>query len=196
MGKFNKYIFSINESIILLNIFIFFLGNILAKFNYIYQYDFILFNINSEYYQNHQWFTYMFLHSNIYHLFFNMLLLYIFGESVEKYFGRLKYLLFYLICGVVSIISYSIIEYDFVAVLGASGALFGVTMVYALINKDLKIYNFFSIPIKVNYLIFLYIINEFLLSFDNYDNIAHTAHVSGSVIGLIMYFSFKKGAPS
>ena len=71
-------------------------------------------------------FTSMFLHADLYHIFFNMYALYVLGPQVEKYYGRFKYSLIYLISGLLGSLFSCVFMASNVYSLGASGAIFGL----------------------------------------------------------------------
>src|SRR5215472_13514447 len=85
--------------------------------------------------------TSMFMHGGIAHIAGNMLFLWIFGDNVEDRMGRLRYLIFYLVCGVVAALSQVFATYAlssdsralFIPSLGASGAISGVLAAYLLL---------------------------------------------------------------
>ena len=68
----------------------------------------------------------MFLHANMYHLFFNMYALYVIGPQVEKYYGKLKFLFIYLISGLLGSLFSAVFMDASTYSLGASGAIFGL----------------------------------------------------------------------
>jgi membrane associated rhomboid family serine protease len=78
--------------------------------------------------------TSMFLHASLLHLGGNMLFLYIFGNNVEEDLGHLRYLLFYLLCGIAGGLLQAFVDSNStVASLGASGAIAGVLAAYAVL---------------------------------------------------------------
>lgn len=86
------------------------------------------------------WLSFMFLHGGFWHLLGNMWTLYIFGDNVEDHLGHLRYLVFYLLCGLVSGISHMVLNMQSpVAVIGASGAIAGVMGAYFLLHPNAKI---------------------------------------------------------
>lgn len=97
-------------------------------------------------------FTYMFIHSGLMHLFFNMLWLYIFGPEVEIYFTKKRFFTFYIICGMVAVLANFI---PFVLrgvhppVIGASGSIMAVLIAFAYINPERE-FILFPLPIPIN----------------------------------------------
>lgn len=80
--------------------------------------------------QLHQFITYQFLHADIWHLFGNMLFLWVFGNSVNGKMGHLPYLLFYLSSGIFAAWGYAAVNPEHFQLVGASGAIAGVTTAY------------------------------------------------------------------
>ncbi|MGC9055121.1 MAG: rhomboid family intramembrane serine protease [Candidatus Hydrogenedens sp.] len=97
-------------------------------------------------------FTYLFIHSSLSHLFFNMLWLYIFGPEVEIYFTKKRFITFYLFCGVISVLVNFI---PFVIrgfqppIIGASGSIMAVLIAFAYINPERE-FILFPLPIPIN----------------------------------------------
>jgi len=100
--------------------------------------------------------TYMFVHANSFgHVFFNMLILFFFGPPLERAWGGREFLKFYLLCGVGAALT-SVLLYRWigpVSVIGASGALMGVMLAFALRWPDARVLLWFIIPVKVKYLV-------------------------------------------
>ncbi len=133
-----------------------------------------------------QIFTSMFLHGGFMHLFFNMFALYIFGIELEYSWGSKKFLQYYLICGIgAGIVSLLTYYNSPVPIIGASGAIYGVLLAYALLFPDRYLYLYFLIPIKAKYLVGLFIIIEFFSGISGGGNIAHFAHLGGILTGFI-----------
>src|SRR5260221_8835422 len=95
--------------------------------------------------------TSMFMHAGIAHLLGNMLFLWIFGDNVEADFGHLRYLLFYLFCGIGSGLVHVAFNYhSHLPALGASGAISGVLGAYIVLEPRNRILTLiFIFPIRV-----------------------------------------------
>ncbi len=96
--------------------------------------------------------TYMFLHSGLMHLFFNMLWLYIFGPEVEIYFTKKRFFTFYIICGIVSVLANFlpfVLRGVHPPVIGASGSIMAVLIAFAYINPERE-FILFPLPIPIN----------------------------------------------
>lgn len=136
-----------------------------------------------------QFVTYMFVHGGFSHLLFNMLSLYIFGSMVEKRIGSKEFLLFYLLTGtlsgVVSFVSYVLAGTNVILV-GASGAIYGVLLMFAVFFPYSVIYVFGILPVRAPILVIIYALIELYSQvFGRGGNIAHLAHLSGLVIAYL-----------
>ncbi len=136
-----------------------------------------------------QFATYMFVHGGFSHLLFNMLSLYIFGSMVEKRVGTKEFLLFYMLVGVLSGVA-SFVSYYLagtnVILVGASGALYGMLLIFAVFYPYSVIYIFGILPIRAPILVILYAIIELYSHvFGRGGNIAHLTHLSGLVFGYL-----------
>ncbi|MBD3226135.1 MAG: rhomboid family intramembrane serine protease [Caldithrix sp.] len=126
--------------------------------------------------------TYMFLHGGFWHIFFNMFIFWMFGSELEREWGTREFLKYYFITGIgAGIIN---ILLSTAPTIGASGAVYGVMLAYALRYPDRLIYIWFLFPVKVKYLMGFLTVFSFLSTFGAYnDGIAHAAHLGGIVIG-------------
>ncbi len=85
-------------------------------------------------------FTAMFMHGGLLHLVFNMLFLWVFGDNVEDRMGHGRYLVFYLLCGIVATLAHSIwVLFGDIPMVGASGAIAGVLGAYFVMFKGASI---------------------------------------------------------
>ena len=144
--------------------------------------------------------TYQFMHGGLGHIFFNMFALWMFGMEIENLWGSKKFLIFYLLCGVVAGLFQLFLPLWFGEVLaptiGASGAIYGVLIAFGLLFPDRYIYLWFLVPIKAKYLIGFFIIFEFLMINSASGNVAHLAHLGGALAGfLFIMFDSSIDAP-
>ncbi|MCK4560723.1 MAG: rhomboid family intramembrane serine protease [Calditrichia bacterium] len=138
--------------------------------------------------------TYMFIHGGFWHLFFNMFIFWMFGTELEMEWGSKQFLKYYFICGVGA----GILNILFTSspTIGASGAVYGIMVAYALRYPDRLVYIYFLFPVKVKYLVgFLALITFFNTWNPQADGIAHAAHLGGILIGYI-YLKFWHKIPS
>lgn len=126
--------------------------------------------------------THMFLHVGFFHLFFNMLVLFFFGPELERRAGKSTFLRVYFIAGIVAALGYSLTSNA--PVVGASGAILGIFAALAVIAPEIKVYVYF-IPMKIWHALILFALFDFIYMGSN-DMVAHTAHLSGILVGLLM----------
>ena len=128
-------------------------------------------------------FTYMFLHADFWHIFFNMFALWMFGTEIEFTWGKKAFAKFYILAGlsgaVLTLIFQSELPYP---VIGASGAIYGVLIAYWLLFPHRYLYIYFLFPVKVKWAIPGFMILGFMAGGGN---IAHFAHLGGAIFGLI-----------
>ena len=140
--------------------------------------------------------TYQFLHGNFSHILFNMLALWMFGMEIEELWGPKRFLLFYLAAGVggglVQLIMSALMDGRPAPTIGASGAIFGVMIAFALMFPDRYVYVYFLIPVKAKYLIGFMIIFNLLAVNDDGGGVAYLCHIGGALTGFF-YMMFDSG---
>jgi len=139
--------------------------------------------------------TYMFLHGNWLHLIANMWFLWVFGDNLEARLGSLKFLAFYLLCGVGAGVVYALAIADpNAAVIGASGAISGVLGGYLVMFPKHRIRTFLLITIFVPAVvyIFLWFVYQIFSTMAMNQSIAYWGHIGGFVSGLLFVRFFKK----
>jgi membrane associated rhomboid family serine protease len=164
-----------------------------------------LFYPESPLFHPYQFLTYMFMHGGFTHILFNMLGLWMFGTEIESYWGPKKFLTYYIICGLGAAIFHTAITYvqihfggapleEFFAspMLGASGAVYGILIAYAMMFPDRKLLMlFFPVPIKAKYMVIIWVAIEFFSGIGGSDNVAHFAHLGGMLTGFILISIWK-----
>lgn len=131
--------------------------------------------------------TYMFVHHDFWHLFWNMYVLLLFGPRLEHLWGTKKFTVFYLVSGLGGLICYSLFFRDSGSLLlGASGAIFGVMGAYALQWPKQEVYLFWVLPMRVLTLVLLLVgfnlaMGVFGLGGGGTD-VAYFAHLGGFVV--------------
>jgi uncharacterized protein len=138
--------------------------------------------------------TYIFLHSGYLHLFFNMFVLFFLGTTLEKIIGKKQFLGIFFASGILSAVGYSLLSYPIFNIspgpmIGASGAIYGVFAALTMLEPDLRVYVYF-VPMKLKYALLLFALLDFLMV-NSSDMIAHTAHLSGILVGLYMGLRIK-----
>jgi membrane associated rhomboid family serine protease len=132
----------------------------------------------------------MFLHGSLIHIGGNMLFLWIFGNNIEDRFGRLRYLIFYLVAGVVATGAHIVLHPSSqVPVVGASGAIAGVMGAYFVLFPNVRIRTVFIFllifirDIQAKWLLLFWLASQFLLA---QGSVAWTAHVGGFAFGALV----------
>lgn len=147
-------------------------------------------------------FSSMFLHGGFLHLFGNMLYLWIFGNNIEDTLGHLRFLLFYLVCGLVAGLAQVFSNPEStVPMIGASGAVAGVLGAYLLLFPGARILTLFFIFIFIKFvrlpalvvLGFWFFIQLLGVWGGSISNVAFFAHVGGFIAGLILVKIFQLG---
>jgi membrane associated rhomboid family serine protease len=128
--------------------------------------------------------TYQFLHGDFMHIFFNMFMLWMFGMEIENIMGSRKFLIFYLLAGIGGGLLQMLIGSGSGVIIGASGAVYGIMVAFAMYFPDRMIYIYFLFPVKAKYLIGFMMVFEFLSVGDG-SIVAHLAHLGGALIGLL-----------
>ena len=134
-------------------------------------------------------FTYMFLHAGLMHLAFNMLGLFFFGPRVEERLGSRNFLMLYVISGLTGALA-SLITAPGSAVLGASGAVFGVMLAFAWFWPDMPIHIWGIIPVPARMLVILTTVFSLWSGLGGVrSNVAHFAHLGG-YLGAWLYLKW------
>ncbi|MBN1165291.1 MAG: rhomboid family intramembrane serine protease [Candidatus Krumholzibacteriota bacterium] len=128
--------------------------------------------------------TYMFLHGGLFHLAFNMLIIWMFGSALEQVWGERRFLQFYIICGIGGAVFSFIFSFNN-AVIGASGAGYGILLAYAVLFPYNQIYVWGIIPMRARTLVMILAAVEFFNGITQTDGIAHFAHLGGMAAGLL-----------
>ncbi len=151
--------------------------------------------------------TYQFMHADFWHLFFNMFFgLWMFGMEIENLWGPRKFLFYYLMCGVaagvVQLVLAPVLEpgsmIDLygrgIPTVGASGAVYGVLIAFAMMFPDRYIYLYFLIPVKAKYLIAGLILLG-VLAIGGPGNVANLAHLGGAFAGYVYIMMTRRRVP-
>ena len=167
----------------------------------------------------YQLITYMFMHANFEHIFFNMFALWMFGNTLENIWGSKRFLLFFMVCGLGAGLCQEVVQYiqyatsglaryenvnlsgvvmstaDYLNVwntVGASGAVYGLLLAFGMLFPNSRIYLYFLFPIKAKWFVIGYAVIELVSGFFSSGNIAHFAHLGGMLFGLILILIWKK----
>jgi membrane associated rhomboid family serine protease len=152
--------------------------------------------------------TSMFMHGGFAHLFGNMMFLWIFGDNVENALGHVRYLIFYLVCGVLASLSHVFSSVLFganllVPSLGASGAISGVLGGYLLLfpKRRVRVVMFYmlqEVPALLAiglWFVFQLISGLGMLGGGEGGGVAYGAHIGGFLAGLLLVKLFAQRTP-
>lgn len=169
----------------------------------------------------YQLFTYMFMHANVTHIFFNLFMFWMFGRTMETVWGARRFLIFYLVCGLGAGVMQEIVQlgqyyveglylYDLVrtnagsismgdylnmwTTVGASGAIYGILLGFGMTFPNERILLLIPpIPIRAKYMVIASIVIELLCGLNaSGDNVAHFAHLGGMLFGWLMIRYWRK----
>lgn len=144
----------------------------------------------------YQFVTYMFLHADFEHIFFNMFALWMFGRQLEWRFGQRRFLVYYMVCGVGAALIQASIAWAMgqpMTLVGASGAVMGLLLAFGVLYPDAVIMLLIPpIPIKAKWFVVIYAAIELLLGWRGVGNVAHFAHVGGMLWGLALLWWWRR----
>ena len=128
--------------------------------------------------------TYMFLHGGFGHLFWNMLFLFFFGPQLESKWGSREFIRYYLVCGLGGVaLSFLFVSYS---IIGASAAVYGVMLAFAMAWPDAPIYVWGIFPVKAKWLVGFFVLITFTNAFGGAGGgVAHFAHLGGFAAGFL-----------
>jgi membrane associated rhomboid family serine protease len=136
-----------------------------------------------------QFVTYMFLHDThqFFHIFINMITLYMFGNDLERTWGSRRFLNYYFVTGVgAGFCSYLVSPNAITVTIGASGAIYGLLLAYGLLYPNRLVYLYFLFPVKVKYFVLFMGAVAFLTSISGSESgVANIAHLGGLLVGLV-----------
>jgi membrane associated rhomboid family serine protease len=149
--------------------------------------------------------TYMFLHGDIGHLLVNMLGLWMFGTDLERTWGTRFFTKYYFVtgigAGVITLLwALSPLPYadsiNYSVVIGASGAIYGVLLAYAMYFPHRTVYMYFVFPLQAKYFVMIIGAITFLSTIGaGGSGVAHTAHLGGLLVGYVYLTSLRGGGP-
>ncbi|MBU0743742.1 rhomboid family intramembrane serine protease [bacterium] len=144
-----------------------------------------------------QFATYMFLHLNFMHIFWNMFILWMFGSELDALWGRRGFLQYYFVAGIGAGLVYFLLmpliepAAAYAPLIGASGACFGLLMAYGLLFPERRVMLWFLIPVKVKWFVLGIGLFE-LMAIWRADSVGHLAHLGGLLFGYLYLRGGKK----
>ncbi len=138
--------------------------------------------------------TYMFMHGSLSHVFFNMLTLWLIGTELERMWGTKYFSKFYAACGLGAGLTQILLGFipgpvgaQFYAqsTIGASGAIFGLLLAFALYFPTRPFLVFFIFPVQARYLVMILGGISLMFALGGGGGVAHTAHLGGLATGYL-----------
>ena len=174
--------------------------------------NFAMFYPASPFFKPWQILTHMFMHGGFWHIFFNMYSLLMFGSILERSLGTKKYLIFYFVTGLGAAALHTGVEWlqarVFIAngiaqayqqllvtpTLGASGAIYGVLIGFAMLYPQARLTLIFPpIPMTAKWLVIIFAAIELVLGINGIQNsVAHFAHLGGMLFGWLLIRWWRK----
>lgn len=190
----------VTKNILIINIFMLIFSELRPEFMYRY---FALYYPGSPLFHWWQPLTHMFMHGGFWHLFANMFTMLMFGCTLERQWGPKKYLSFYFITGlgaaglhllVMWVQSRHGVPVDLIPMVGASGAIYGILMGFAMLFPDTVLTLLFPpIPLKAKWWIVIWLCIELFTGvFGMGGGIAHFAHLGGMLFGFLIIKYWKR----
>ncbi len=143
--------------------------------------------------------THMFMHGGFWHLFLNMWCLLMFGSALERSIGTKKFVLFYFVAGLGAVAVHTLVQYLQgpmlnVPTLGASGAIYGIQIGYAMLYpNDIWTLVFPPVSLKAKWFVLIFIAIELFTGITGTaDGVAHFAHLGGALFGFLLMLYWKK----
>ena len=206
---------TVTKNLIIINVIVFVATLINEQFMTA---TFALFYPSSPYFHWWQIVTHMFMHGGFWHIFFNMYTLLIFGCVVERIIGSKKFLVFYFICGLgaaalhlgvecIQMQSFmngaaagsasavqSISALRMTPTVGASGAIYGVLLAYAMLFPESRMTLIFPpVTLSAKWMVVAFAAIELVTGVTGWaSGIAHFAHLGGMLIGWLLILFWKK----
>ena len=210
---------TITKNLLIINVLCFF-GSIVAQRyginlnDYLGLHFFLADNFNTA-----QFITYMFMHANFQHIFFNMFAVWMFGRVLEEVWGPRRFLFYYIVCGigaglvqeVVLYLEYAFDWSDYTMVdtgmgiismseflnqlntVGASGAVYGILLAFGMLFPNSEMFVFpIPCPSKAKFFVIGYAVIELLLGVSSHDGVAHFAHLGGMIFGIFLILNWRR----
>jgi membrane associated rhomboid family serine protease len=194
-------------NLIIINVLVFVAQMVFDKPDFSLSDKLAIHGYKSTNFESYQLVTNMFAHGGIGHIFFNMFALYTFGSLLERVWGHKRFLIFYLICGLVAsfaslfflkdvivfdgTINQNVLQVN--SALGASGAIMGLFAAFAYLFPNSELYiMFIPMPIKAKWAVAIMVAIDLFGQFGPIKTgIGHYAHLSGLIAGslLVLYWN-------
>ena len=146
--------------------------------------------------------TYLFLHGSVWHLFGNMLFLYVFGDNVEDAMGHIRFTVFYLLCGTLAALVHSVMTPSpDMTLIGASGAVSGVIGAYLMLHPNIRVWVLMPVPVlpflplrfSAGFVIGVWILYQLISAlYLSQGPTAWWAHIGGFLAGMLLVTVMKR----
>jgi membrane associated rhomboid family serine protease len=181
--------------LLIINFAVFLIANLMPDLgNYIYDYGSVFPKSFSNGVQVWRFITYQFLHAGVFHLVFNLMVLYFMGPFVERAWGSRAFLKFYLISGAAGGVVYTLLVLFRILeagpMVGASGAIYGVVAAIAVMYPRMKVLLYGIIPMTMVWLVVLVVIMSLLNIASGKNAGGEAAHLTGLAVGFL-YVKYK-----
>ena len=211
---------TVTKNLLIINVLCFF-GHIVAHKNGIDLNDMLVlhFFLASDF-KLYQLVTYMFMHADFQHIFFNMFAVWMFGRTLEQVLGPKRFLTYYMICGIGAGLVQELVQYihyatelshydsvntgisiipmseylNLMTTVGASGAVYGILLAFGMLFPNSEMFVFpLPFPIKAKFFVIGYAVIELLAGLGaSGDGIAHFAHLGGMIFGFFLILYWRK----
>lgn len=208
-GSFLSLIPPVTRNLLIINI-IMFVATLINE-NFMVG-TFAMFYPKSFFFRPWQILTHMFMHGGVWHIFFNMWSLWMFGTVLERAVGSKKFGVYYFLCGLGAVALHTLVQYLQIQpllangnmaayyrlintpTLGASGAVYGILIGYAMLYPDSILTLVFPpISLKAKWFILIFGAIELVTGvLGTADGIAHFAHLGGMLIGFLLITWWKR----
>lgn len=205
----------VTRYLLIVNFAVFFLAGILQRYGIDLNHWCGLHYVSASSFHWWQPLTYMFLHANFSHIFFNMFAVLMFAPVIEREWGARRFSIYYLVCGLGAAVIQEVVwslmiadmstHYSAEAIaqyaymmntIGASGAVFGILFAFGWLFPDIPMFILFiPIPIRARTFVIIYALIELFAGLGGVmgitaDNVAHFAHLGGLLFGwlLVLYW--------
>ena len=206
---------TVTRNLIIINVIVFIATLINENFMVA---TFAMFYPASQYFHVWQILTHMFMHGGFWHILFNMYTLWMFGSVLERMIGERKFLIFYFVCGLGAVALHTGVEYlqaqsymsaiaegsttaaqayaalKMTPTLGASGAIYGVIIGYAMLFPESRLTLLFPpVTLSAKWMVVIFAAAELLFGITGTAvNVAHFAHLGGMLFAWLMILWWRK----
>ena len=188
----NSSIPPVTRNLLIINVIVWLILRFFSRSEFLYS-ILPLISIDANHFFVYQLVTSMFVHLDFWHLFFNMFALFIFGRTMEQYWGAQRFVFYYMLTGIgAGLLQWvvCVMQGEPALIFGASGAIFGLLLAFGMTFPNAPVYLYFLIPIKAKWLVIGFGVIELVSGMSNQVgegvNVGHFAHLGGMLFGLLL----------